>query len=94
MSGGSEAIESSLKLARQYHIQRGNPQKQLAISRWRSYHGATVGALSVTGMPAMRSPFASWLPPFPHIDACYPYRCRFAGCGERCLGALSTATPD
>jgi adenosylmethionine-8-amino-7-oxononanoate aminotransferase len=73
-----------LKLARQYHIQRGNPQKQLAISRWRSYHGATVGALSVTGMPAMRSPFASWLPPFPHIDACYPYRCRFAGCGGTC----------
>ena len=84
VSGGSEAIETSLKLARQYHIQRGNPQKQLAISRWRSYHGATVGALSVTGMPALRGPFAPWLPPFPHIDACYPYRCRYSGCGGDC----------
>ena len=84
VSGGSEAIESALKMARQYHIQRGKPQKQLAISRWRSYHGATVGALSVTGMPGMRAPFASWLPAFPHIDACYPYRCRFAGCEGTC----------
>lgn len=84
VSGGSEAIESALKLARQYHIQRGNAQKQLAISRWRSYHGATVGALSLTGMPAIRGPFTAWLPPFPHIDACYPYRCRYSGCGGSC----------
>lgn len=84
VSGGSEAIESALKLARQYHIQRGNAQKQLAISRWRSYHGATVGALSLTGTPAMRGPFTAWLPPFPHIDACYPYRCRYSGCGGTC----------
>jgi len=84
VSGGSEAIESALKVARQYHIQRGNAQKQLAISRWRSYHGATVGALGVTGIPGMRSSFDSWLPSYPHIDACYPYRCRFSGCGGAC----------
>ena len=80
VSGGSEAIESALKMARQYHLQRGNDQKQLAIARWRSYHGATLGALGVTGMPAMRAPHAGVLPPYPHIETCYPYRCRFAGC--------------
>ena len=82
VSGGSEGIETALKMARQYHIQRGNHQKQLAIARWGSYHGATLGALGVTGMPGMRYPYAGLLPPYPHIDACYPYRCRFAGCGE------------
>ena len=82
VSGGSEGIESALKMARQYHIQRGNHQKLLAIARWGSYHGATLGALGVTGLPSMRSPYAGLLPPYPHIDACYPYRCRFSGCGE------------
>lgn len=84
VSGGSEANETAIKLARQYHIQQGNGQKQLIISRWRSYHGASLGALSLTGVPSMRAPFEPWLPPFPKIAPCYPYRCRFAGCDGHC----------
>ena len=83
VSGGSEGIETALKLAFLYHRQRGNGQKQLVISRWRGYHGATLGALAVTGTTA-RNPFANWLLPFPHIAPCYPYRCSFVGCEGKC----------
>ena len=84
VSGGSEANESALKVACQYHQQRGNDRKQLAIARWRSYHGSTLGAMALSGMPGLRRPFASWLPAFPHISACYPYRCQYAGCDGCC----------
>ena len=83
VSGGSEGIETALKLAYLYHLGRGNGQKQLVISRWGGYHGATLGALSVSGTTA-RSPFSNWLLPFPHIAPCYPYRCSFAGCEGQC----------
>ena len=84
VSGGSEGIETAIKIARQYHLQQGNGQKQMIISRWRGYHGATLGALGITGSPALRAPFTPWLPSFPHIAACYPYRCAFAGCEGQC----------
>jgi adenosylmethionine-8-amino-7-oxononanoate aminotransferase len=84
VSGGSEAIETAFKLARQYHLLRGKGQKQQVISRWRSYHGASLGALAATGMPQMRAPFVSWLADFPHIDPCYPYRCALEGCAGTC----------
>ena len=84
VSGGSEGIETALKIARQYHLQQGNRQKFRVIARWRGYHGATLGALSATGMPALREPFSPWLLPFHHIAPCYPYRCSFAGCDSRC----------
>ena len=81
VSGGSEAIETAFKLARQYFLQQGKDRKSKIISRWRSYHGATLGALAATGLPSLRAPFSSWLPDFPHIAPCYPYHCAFAGCG-------------
>ena len=84
VSGGSEANESALKMGRLYHQQRGNPNKRQVIARWRSYHGATLGALSLTGMPWLRRDFDSWLLPFPHIATCYPYRCPFPGCEGKC----------
>ncbi len=84
VSGGSEAIETAFKLARQYHLQRGNSQKHKVISRWRGYHGATLGAMAASGLPAQRNPFAPLLPDFPHIAACHPYRCALAGCGGTC----------
>ncbi len=84
VSGGSEANEAAFKIARQYHLQQGNAQKQKIIARWRGYHGATMGALAATGMPWLRTPFAPWLPDFPHIDSCYPYRCPLSGCGGNC----------
>src|SRR5438132_11795806 len=54
VSGGSEATESALKLARQYHVERGNVGKHKVVSRWHSYHGNTIGALSMSGTPARR----------------------------------------
>ena len=84
VSGGSEGIESAFKLCRQYQLQQGNGSKQLIISRWRAYHGATLGAMAASGNPPLRKAFAPWLPAFPHIAPCYPYRCGFAGCGGQC----------
>ena len=84
VSGGSEGIETAIKIARQYHVQRGNKQKYQIIARWRGYHGATLGALGATGLPSLRSPFAPLLSDFPHIAPCYPYRCAFAGCMGKC----------
>ena len=84
VSGGSEAIESALKIARQYHLLRGNEGKQLVISRRGGYHGGTLGAMSLSGVPGPRAPFAPWLADFPHIAPCYPYRCRFEGSNGAC----------
>lgn len=53
-SGGSEATESAIKLARQYHVERGNPGKRIVVSRWSAYHGASLGALGVSGLGARR----------------------------------------
>jgi adenosylmethionine-8-amino-7-oxononanoate aminotransferase len=84
VSGGSEGIETAFKLARQYHLLRGKGQKQKVIARWRSYHGASLGALAATGLPQLRAPFVPWLADFPHIDPCYPYRCALEGCAGKC----------
>ena len=84
VSGGSEAIEAAIKIARQYHVQRGEERRHVVISRWGSYHGDTLGALAVTGPPGMRASFTPWLPEFPHVAPCYPYRRDFAGCEGKC----------
>lgn len=86
-SGGSEAVESSLKLARTYHLETGGNDRVLCISRRPSYHGSTFGALTVSGHPARRKPYEPLLdssmkfkdgkPYF--INQPYPYRCR---CGS------------
>ena len=60
-SGGSEAIETAIKLAHQYHSAKGNPQKNIVISRWESYHGMSLGALSVAGGPTNRHQFNNML---------------------------------
>jgi adenosylmethionine-8-amino-7-oxononanoate aminotransferase len=56
-SGGSEAVESAIKLARAYHQQTGNPRKTKFVTREIAYHGTTLGALAATGIPALRTPF-------------------------------------
>src|SRR5579859_4271347 len=56
-SGGGEANESAWKLARQYHALRGEPQRHKAIARHLAYHGTSLGALSLTGLPSLRAPF-------------------------------------
>ena len=55
-SGGSEATETAIKLCRQYHLESGQPRRTRIISRQQSYHGATLGALSVSGNPRRREP--------------------------------------
>ena len=84
VSGGSEAIEVAMKIARQYHLLRGNARKHMMIARWGAYHGATLGAMSLTGITSSRASFTPWLADFPHITPCYPYRCKMAGCDSRC----------
>lgn len=74
VSGGSEAIEAALKMARQYHLERGEPQRTLFIARRQSYHGNTLGALSVGGNEWRRQPFAPLLAPVAHVSPCYAYR--------------------
>ncbi len=67
VSSGSEAVESAIKFARQYHAARGNPQKTKVISRNLAYHGTTMGALSATGLDSIREPFQPLLPGFRRV---------------------------
>ena len=61
-SGGSEAVEVALKMARQYHVLRGEPDRSVLISRWTSYHGATIGGLMVGGSKLRRQVYEPLLP--------------------------------
>jgi adenosylmethionine-8-amino-7-oxononanoate aminotransferase len=74
-SGGSEAVEVAVKLARQYWVEVGQPSKYKIVGRWQSYHGNTLGALSVGGNRPRRKPYAPLLVDLPKIPECYPYRC-------------------
>ncbi|MET3373988.1 adenosylmethionine-8-amino-7-oxononanoate aminotransferase [Variovorax boronicumulans] len=74
VSGGSEAVESALKMARQYFVEVGQPQRTHFIARRQSYHGNTLGALAVGGNAWRREPFAPILVPATHVAPCYPYR--------------------
>jgi len=76
VSGGSEAVESALKLARQYFVERGELQRTRFIARRQSYHGNTLGALAVGGNTARRAPFAPLLFEAHHISPCFAYRHR------------------
>ncbi|HVJ35083.1 MAG TPA: aspartate aminotransferase family protein [Terriglobia bacterium] len=79
VSGGSEAIEGALKLARQYFLEIGQPQRRLFIARQRSYHGNTLGALALGGDVNRRQPYEPMLQAVTHIAPCYEYRHRRAG---------------
>jgi adenosylmethionine-8-amino-7-oxononanoate aminotransferase len=74
VSGGSEAIETALKMARAYHVARGEPDREVVIGRWGSYHGNTLGALDLSGRRPLRRPYEGWLGRFRHVSAAYPYR--------------------
>ena len=76
-SGGSEATETAIKLARQYWLERGNTKRVRVIARRQSYHGATLGALSLSGNVRRREPFAPLLHEWGHIAPCFCYRCPF-----------------
>src|SRR5436190_2797118 len=74
VSGGSEAIETALKMARAYHLARGENDRWIVISRWGSYHGNTLGALDLSGRRPLRRPYEGWLGRFRHVSVAYPYR--------------------
>jgi adenosylmethionine-8-amino-7-oxononanoate aminotransferase len=74
VSGGSEGIETALKLARAYHLGRGETGRLIVLSRWGSYHGNTLGALDLSGRKPLRRPYEAWLGRFRHVSAAYPYR--------------------
>ena len=74
VSGGSEAIEAALKMARQYFVERGQPQRRHVIARRQSYHGNTLGALAAGGNEWRRAPFSPLLIETHHIDPCFAYR--------------------
>jgi adenosylmethionine-8-amino-7-oxononanoate aminotransferase len=76
VSGGSEATEAAIKLARQYWVEKGQPQRARIIARKQSYHGNTIGALSAGGNEWRRQQFAPLLLDISHIDPCYEYRYR------------------
>ncbi len=91
--GGSEATETAIKLARQYHIATGKDSKYRAIAVRPSYHGGTLGALSVTGRESLRKPYLPLLSNHHHAPAPYCYRCplgkAYPECGVACADALS-----
>ena len=74
VSGGSEAVEAALKLARQYFVEIGQPQRKHFIARRQSYHGNTLGALAVGGNAWRRAQFGPLLIDVEHVAPCYPYR--------------------
>jgi adenosylmethionine-8-amino-7-oxononanoate aminotransferase len=76
VAGGSEAVEAALKLARQYFVETGEPARHAVISRRQSYHGNTLGALSVSGNEARRALYRPFLFDATQIAPCYPYRDR------------------
>lgn len=78
-SSGSESIEAALKIARQYFVERGEPQRRYFISRKQSYHGITAGALSVGGRDAQRQAFAPLLIETHHVSPVFEYREKMQG---------------
>ncbi len=78
VSGGSEAIEAALKLARQYFVEKGEPQRRYLITRRQSYHGITLGALAVGGRKRQREQFSPLLIETHHVSPVYEYRERGA----------------
>jgi adenosylmethionine-8-amino-7-oxononanoate aminotransferase len=102
VSGGSEAVETAIKLARAFHLARGEASRTRVIGRHASYHGNTLAALDVGGKQALRRPYEPWLGRFDHVDGVYEYRCpnpdHPAACGawhaERLDRAIVDAGPS
>ena len=95
VSGGSEAVETALKLARAYHLARGEPGRHRIIGRRSSYHGNTLGALDASGREPLRRPYDPWLGRATHVSAAYEYRCALPdhprGCGAALADELDAA---
>jgi adenosylmethionine-8-amino-7-oxononanoate aminotransferase len=93
-SGGSEATETAIKLARQYWLECGDANRFRVVSRRQSYHGSTLGAMSVSGNVGRRAPYQPLLAEWGHIAPCFCYHCpfelKFPECGLACANDLET----
>ena len=91
-SGGSEATETAIKLARQYYLERGEASRFRVVSRRQSYHGSTLGAMSVSGNVGRRAPYAPLIAEWGHVAPCFCYHCPFGlsfpECGVACAEDL------
>jgi adenosylmethionine-8-amino-7-oxononanoate aminotransferase len=76
-SGGSEATETAIKLARQYFLESKQPARYRIVARKQSYHGSTLGAMSLSGNVARRAPYAPLIPEWGHVAPCFCYHCPF-----------------
>ncbi|MEE9198215.1 MAG: aspartate aminotransferase family protein [Dehalococcoidia bacterium] len=95
-SGGAEAVETAIKVARQYHVNNGDRGRFKVIARRLSYHGATLGALSIAGSPILRPWLFEPLAPIGvHVDPIYCYRCpwslEYPSCGIQCAMEVEKA---
>lgn len=92
VNSGSEATETALKIALQYWQEKGKPKKNKIISRWMSYHGITLGALSMSGHPVRRNRFVTLLEEYPSVSPPYCYRCPYGlahpSCRIKCADEL------
>jgi adenosylmethionine-8-amino-7-oxononanoate aminotransferase len=91
VTGGSEANETALRLARSYHVERGDPDRWRVISPAQAYHGSTFGTLALTGRRALQKPFAEYLPGHAHIP---PATWRFDPSGQAALDELDRALDE
>jgi adenosylmethionine-8-amino-7-oxononanoate aminotransferase len=93
-SGGSEATETAIKLARQYFLESKQPSRYRIIARRQSYHGSTLGAMAVSGNVTRRAPYAPLLPEWGHVAPCFCYHCpfdkTFPECNLACADDLET----
>ena len=83
-SGGSEATETAIKLARQYFLETKQPARYRVVSRKQSYHGSTLGAMSVSGNIGRRAPYAPMIPEWGHVSPCFCYHCPFGKTYPEC----------
>jgi adenosylmethionine-8-amino-7-oxononanoate aminotransferase len=93
-SGGSEAVETALKLARHYQVETGCAERFEIISRRQSYHGATLGAMAVSGNPRRRAEYLPMLREFRQINTPYCYRCHYDACAVGTRSPASAETDD
>jgi adenosylmethionine-8-amino-7-oxononanoate aminotransferase len=93
-SGGSEAVESAWKLARQYFRATGQPQRTKVVSRTVAYHGTSMGALSITGIPSLRTPFEPLVPGTAKAANTNRYRCRYCASAPACTLACADDIED
>ena len=94
VNSGSEATELAMKLSQQYWVEKGKPQKKWIVSRWTSYHGSTMGALSMTGNVGRRRNYSTMLHQYPGTSPPYCYHCpvekSYPECGLFCARELET----